>query len=171
MKLILLFNQQKNYGQIPVVDQTEKIQFFIQGKLHNSNHTLFLTDLNHKEIGRLYQDGRNLLTSYTIDIIDYELAQVKQVTNVELPIFLTKKNYLITGSTKKGSYQFRSTFKIMASCESMVIDSGLALVCDIKSYQDIPYILLITGLFSQWSATPLELPQFKFNNQLSTNCN
>ncbi|MCZ3621298.1 hypothetical protein [Lactobacillus mulieris] len=171
MKLILLFNQQKNYGQIPVVDQAGQTQFFIQGKLHNSNHTLFLTDINHNEIGRLYQDGRSILTSYTIDIIDYDLAQVKQVTNVEFPMFLTKKNYLITGSTKKGSYEFRSTFKKIASCENMIIDSGLALVCDIKKYQDIPYILLIAGLFSQWSATPLELPQFKFNNQLSTDWN
>ncbi len=39
-------------------------------------------------------------------------------------------------------------------------NSGVVLVCEIKRPEDIPFILLISILFTQWHVTPLKLPIF-----------
>ncbi|KRL63910.1 hypothetical protein [Lactobacillus psittaci] len=169
MKLILLIEEGKNYGQIPIVDENGKTYFFLQGKLHNINHTLFLKDYHNHELGRLYLDQRNLINKYVIDLVDGNLGQVHQLSHLEFPMLLRPNNYLITGSTKKGSYHFRSAFKEIAECQTMITKKGQAIVCDIININDIPYVLLITGLFSQWNTTMIKLPDLQLNKgQLTT---
>ena len=45
----LELNQEKDYGQIPVIASDGQVKFFIQGNLDNPNHPLYLNDINNKE--------------------------------------------------------------------------------------------------------------------------
>ena len=50
MRFWLELNQEKDYGQIPVLNQNGKAEFFIQGNLDNPNHTLYLNNFRKQEI-------------------------------------------------------------------------------------------------------------------------
>lgn len=54
MRFWLELDQEKDYGQIPVLNQDGKVEFFIQGNLDNPNHTLYLNNLHKQEVGRLF---------------------------------------------------------------------------------------------------------------------
>ncbi len=73
----LELNQDKDYGQIPVIGEDGQIQFIIQGNLYNPNHTLYLDNTNKEEIGRLFSDGAGLIASFTIDVVNHSLVGVK----------------------------------------------------------------------------------------------
>lgn len=162
MQFLLALNQEKSYGQIPVTGPNGKVQYIIQGNLDNPNHTLYLYNTNNQEIGRLFFDGSEfLLASFTVDVINHSLVTVKKINSPLTNLFyVTRLNYLVTGSIKKGTYKFRSGLKNVASVKTIVGDSGVVLVCDIQRPEDIPFILLISVLFTQWHITPLRLPTF-----------
>lgn len=46
----LELNQEKDYGQIPVIAENGQVKYFIQGNLDNPNHTLYLNDINKKKL-------------------------------------------------------------------------------------------------------------------------
>ena len=95
----LELNQEKDYGQIPVIASNGQVKFFIQGNLDNPNHTLYLNDINNKEVGRLFSDGAGLIASFTIDVVNHSLVGVKKLNTPSTNIFyLTQLNYIVTGS-------------------------------------------------------------------------
>lgn len=161
MQFLLHLNQEKAYGQIPVTGPNGKIQFTLRGNVDNPNHTLYLYDFNNQEIGRLFSDGAGLIASFTIDVIKHSLVRVKKLNSPVTNLFyVTRLNYVVTGSIKKGTYTFRSGLKNVASVETIMGHSGVDLVCEISRPEDIPFILLISVLFTQWHVTPLKLPTF-----------
>ncbi|MBD5431438.1 hypothetical protein [Lactobacillus agrestimuris] len=170
MEFLLELHQKKSYGQIPITGPNGKIQYFIRGNLDNPNHTLYLVDLNNDEMGRLFTDYSKFIASFTVDIINEPIAKVKKINNPLANLFfVTHLNYLITGSIKKGTYTFRAGAKNVASVKTIMGDNGVVLVCNISKFEDIPYILLITVLLTQWHVTPLKLPIFPpINPKLST---
>lgn len=173
MQFTLHLNQEKAYGQIPVTNIQGKIQYIIRGNVDNPNHTLYLYDINNNEIGRLFLDGMGIITTFTIDVIDHSLVKVKKVNSHFTNLFyVTRLNYVVTGSIKKGTYTFRSGVKSVASVKTIVGKSGVDLICVIDRPEDIPFILLISVLFTQWHVTPLRLPTFpSLGRKFSTNCN
>lgn len=157
----LYLTQGGHTGQIPVVDDRGKPCYSIRGNLDNPNHTLYLIDLDGNEVGRLFNDGAGLIASYTIDIINHSLVHVKKINSRATNLFyVTGLNYWINGSIKNGSYSFRSGIKKVASVKTEVHDHGAVLNCNILRPEDVPFILLISVLFTQWHVTPLELPDF-----------
>lgn len=161
MQFLLHLNQEKAYGQIPVTGPNGKIQYILRGNVDNPNHTLYLYDNSNQEIGRLFSDGGRLVASYTIDVISHSLVKVKKPNSPLANLFyVTGLNYLVIGNIKKGAYTFRSGFKNVASVKTIVGHSGVDLVCDILKPEDIPFILLISILLTQWHVTPLKLPIF-----------
>lgn len=161
MKFLLQLNNEKNYGQIPVTGPNGKIQYIIRGNLDNPNHTLYLYNRDNQEIGRLFADGGGLVASFTVDVINHSLVRVKKVNSPLTNLFyVTRLNYWITGSIKKGTYKFRSGVKNVASVKTIMGNTGVTLVCDVARPEDIPFILLISILFTQWHFTPLRLPTF-----------
>ncbi|MDF7638632.1 hypothetical protein PT285_04360 [Lactobacillus sp. ESL0791] len=161
MKFLLELTQEKEYGQIPVVGPKGKLQYTIRGNLDNPNHTLYLYTKDNQEIGRLYPDGNGIFESFTIDVINHSLVKVKKLNSWGTNLFyITRLNYLVTGSIKKGTYTFRSGVKNVANVKTVINKTGVVLTCNIKRPEDIPFILLITTLFTQWHTTPLRLPQF-----------
>lgn len=173
MKYTLTMTQSKAYGQIPVSGPNGKIQFIIKGNLDNPSHTLYLSDINHQEIGRLFAERKSWITSYTIDVIQHSLVHVKRLNNSYTNIFyISRLNYWVKGSIKNGNYNFLSGLKTVAQVKTIVETDGVELVCEIKRPEDIPFILLIAVLFTQWHLTPLKLPNFSpFTNNLSTDPN
>lgn len=161
MQFLLHLNKEKNYGQIPVTGLNGKIQYIIRGNLDNPNHTLYLYDKNNQEVGRLFADGNGIISSFTVDVVNHSLVRVKKLNSPATNLFyVTRLNYWITGSIKKGTYTFRSGIKNVASVKTIMGKSGVTLVCDILRPEDIPFILLISILFTQWHVTPLRLPRF-----------
>lgn len=161
MQFYLELNQEKAYGQIPILGANGHMQYSIRGNLDNPNHTLYLSDFNNQEIGRLYRDGANLIASFTIDVINHSLVKVKKINSPLTNIFyVTRLNYFVTGSIKKGTYKFRAGFKNVASVKTIIGNSGVVLVCHIQRPEDVPFILLISVLFTQWHVKPLRLPSF-----------
>lgn len=172
MRFFLHFNQEKTYGQIPITDDQGQITYIIRGNLDNPNHTLYLSNTNNQEIGRLFSDSAGLIASYTVDVINHSLVQVKRVNSPLTNLFyITRLNYLVTGSIKKGTYNFRALLKQVASVETLMTSKGVTLVCDIDRPEDIPFILLISVLFTQWNIPPLKLPTFPPINRISTDPN
>ncbi|EFB63040.1 hypothetical protein HMPREF9209_0514 [Lactobacillus gasseri 224-1] len=55
----------------------------------------------------------------------------------------------------------------MASVCSLVTDAGLTWSCDISRPEDVPFIILISLLFTQWHTKPLFLPTFNFQNRVN----
>lgn len=161
MRFYLELNQEKAYGQIPVLGPDGKIDYIIKGNLDNPNHTLYLSHANGKEIGRLFADGGKIIASFTIDVVNHSLVRVKKLNSSVTNLFyVTRLNYLVTGSIKNGSYTFRSGVKKVGKVKTLMGNSGVVLVCDILRPEDIPFILLISVLFTQWHVTPLRLPTF-----------
>ncbi|RMC49111.1 hypothetical protein [Lactobacillus sp. ESL0228] len=161
MRYLLELNQKQEYGQIPVADQNGKICYIIQGNLDNPNHTLYLKRTNGKEIGRLYSDGNGLISSFTIDVVNHSLVKVKRLNSRLTNLFyITRLNYLVSGSIKNGSYKFLSGLKKIAIVKTDMNKLGVILTCDILRPEDVPFILLCATLFTQWHTTPLRLPTF-----------
>lgn len=161
MQFLLALTQEKAYGQIPITGPNGKIQYTIRGNLDNPNHTLYLYDISENEIGRLYTDGGNLIASFTIDVVNHSLVKVKKLNSPVTNLFyVTRLNYWITGSIKKGTYKFRAGIKTVASVKTIVGNSGVVLICHISRPEDVPFILLISVLFTQWHVKPLRLPTF-----------
>ncbi|WEV37583.1 hypothetical protein [Lactobacillus sp. ESL0677] len=161
MRYLLELSQKYEYGQIPVADESGQIQYIIQGNLDNPNHTLYLKTRNHEEIGRLYADGNGLISSFTIDVVNHSLVKVKRLNSRVTNLFyLTRLNYIVTGSIKKGSYKFSFGIKKVATVKTKVGKTGVILTCDITRPEDVPFILLSATLFTQWHTTPLKLPTF-----------
>lgn len=161
MRFWLELNQEKDYGQIPVLNQNGKAEFFIQGNLDNPNHTLYLNNFRKQEVGRLFSDGAGLIASFTIDVVNHSLVSVKKLNTPTANIFyLTQLKYIVTGSIKRGTYTFRSGIKSVASVQTIMGDRGGVLICDITKPEDVPFILLTSVLFTQWHVTPLKLPSF-----------
>ncbi len=161
MRYLLELNQKKAYGQIPVANSRGQIQFLIQGNLDNPNHTLYLKDSCGIEIGRLYTDGNGIISSYTIDVVNHSLVKVKRLNSKATNLFyITRLNYLVSGSIKNGSYKFVSGIKKVATVKTDVKKVGVVLTCDIDRPEDVPFILLCATLFTQWHTTPLKLPTF-----------
>jgi uncharacterized protein YxjI len=170
MKYILTLTQTKAYGQIPVTGPNGKIQYIIKGNVDGPSHTLYLSDLNHQEVGRLYEESNALLKSYTVDVVGHSLVHVKRLNTDLLNLFYIERlNYLVTGSIKNGSYRFRTGFKCVATVETIIAKDGVELVCQISRPEDVPFILLISILFTQWHLHPLKLPKLSpFANSLQT---
>ncbi len=161
MQFLLELNQEKAYGQIPVTGVNGKIQYIIRGNVDNPNHTLYLYDVDEQEVGRMYLDGNSLISSFTIDVINHSLVKVKKVNSPLTNLFyITRLNYWVTGSIKKGTYKFRAGLKNVASVKTIIGNSGVVLVCNISRPEDVPFILLICVLFTQWHVTPLRLHTF-----------
>lgn len=172
MQFFLHFNQEKTYGQIPITNEQGKITYIIRGNLDNPNHTLYLSDTNNDEIGRLFSDRAGLIASYTVDVINHSLVQVKKLNSPLTNLFyITRLNYLVTGSIKNGTYKFRELLKQVASVETLMTSNGVTLVCEISRPEDIPFILLISVLFTQWNIPPLRLPTFPPITRVSTDPN
>ena len=87
MRFWLELNQEKDYGQIPVLNQNGKAEFFIQGNLDNPNHTLYLNNFCKQEVGRLFSDGAGLIASFTIDVVNHSLVGVKKLNTPTANIF------------------------------------------------------------------------------------
>lgn len=157
----LELNQEKAYGQIPIIGESGKVEYFIQGNLDNPNHTLYLKNFKKDEIGRLFAEEGGIIASFTIDVVNHSLVSVKKLrapnTNI---LYLTQLKYIVTGSIKRGAYTFRSGIKSVANVKTMMGDHGVVLVCDISKPEDVPFILLTSVLFTQWHITPLKLPTF-----------
>ncbi|WP_317638234.1 hypothetical protein [Lactobacillus xylocopicola] len=161
MRYFLELTQKREYGQIPVANDKGKIRYIIQGNLDNPNHTLYLKTNTGKEIGRLYTDGNGLIASFTIDVVNHSLVKVKRLNNRAANLFyLTRLNYLVTGSIRNGSYKFITGLKKVATVKTEMKKSGVVLTCDIARPEDVPFILLCATLFTQWHTTPLRLPTF-----------
>lgn len=173
MQFWLELNQEKDYGQIPVLGEDGKVQYIIQGNLDNPNHTLYLEDTNKDGIGRLFSDGAGIIASFTIDVVNHSLVGVKKLNTPSTNIFyLTQLRYIVTGSIKHGTYTFRSGFKNVANVKTIMGDHGVVLVCDISKPEDVPFILLTSVLFTQWHVTPLKLPTFPpLNRKFEVNPN
>ena len=161
MLFTLYLSQERQSGQIPITDEQGQPFGAIRGNLDNPNHTLYLIDTTGAEIGRLFSDGTGLINSYTIDVIHHSLVHVEKVNSHQVNLlYITRLNYWVNGSIKQGSYAFRSGVKKVASVKTTVADKGVTLTCQIDREEDIPFILLIAVLFTQWHVTPLELPDF-----------
>lgn len=147
-------------AHIPVINnQTGEISYFVSGRLNNPNHTLLLLDHNYHEVGRLFLERARLFCIYTIDVINHSLVHViKANTELANLFYITKLNYWVDGSVKKGSYSFRAGAKQVASVNTVIDENGFSLICNIDRPEDVPFILLISILFTQWHATPLKLP-------------
>lgn len=161
MRFFLELNQEKSYGQIPVVGPSGKVEYIIKGNLDNPNHTLYLDYADGDEIGRLFSDGGTLVLSFIIDVVNHSLVRVKKFNSSRTNLFyVTRLNYVVTGSIKNGTYTFRAGVKKVANVKTIVGNSGVVLVCDVMRPEDVPFILLISVLFTQWHVTPLKLPTF-----------
>lgn len=87
MKFLLELNQEKEYGQIPVIGPEGKVQYTIRGNLDNPNHTLYLNTIEEEEIGRLYSDGVGVIASFTVDVVNHSLVKVKKVNSPLINLF------------------------------------------------------------------------------------
>ncbi|MEB3364305.1 hypothetical protein SDC49_13705 [Lactobacillus sp. R2/2] len=160
MRYLLELTQKQEYGQIPVANEEDQIEYIIQGNLDNPNHTLYLKRFTGKEIGRLYTDGNGIISSYTIDVVNHSLVKVKRLNNKVANLFyVTRLNYIVTGSIKKEAINFFWCQKV-ATVRTVVRSEGVVLICDIDRPEDVPFILLCATLFTQWHTTPLRLPTF-----------
>ena len=168
MKYSILLNKSTILGQIPVLSQ-EEIEFFICGNLDNFNHTIILTNKLHQEIGRLYLDSYHIISTYTIDVINSPVVKIKKInSNLTNLFYITKLNYWVKGSIKKGNYSFYRGTKKMATVKTLTTNDGNTLSCNIQDPSTVPFILLSSMLFTQWHVTPLNLPRFTLlSNNLS----
>lgn len=122
MKFLLELTQEKEYGQIPVVGPKGKLQYTIRGNLDNPNHTLYLYTKDNQEIGRLYPDGNGIFESFTIDVINHSLVKVKKLNSWGTNLFyITRLNYLVTGSIKKGPIPFGPGSKMLPTLKPSLI--------------------------------------------------
>lgn len=114
MQFLLELNQRKAYGQIPVIGTHGKIMYIIRGNLDNPNHTLYLYDTKNHEVGRLFRDRGGIIVSFIVDVINHSLVEVKKLNSPATNLFyVTRLNYLVTGSIKKALTHFDQESKML----------------------------------------------------------
>ena len=168
MRYTVQLTQGQTCGQIPVKNRQGEIVYILKGNLNEFNQPIILTDINHNEIGRLQLDSNHILASYSVDVVNHSLVKVKKLNSRFTNLFyITRLNYWVEGSLKQGRYSFYSGIKKVANVYSLVTDTGLTWTCDISRPEDVPFIILISLLFTQWHTKPLLLPTFNFQNRIS----
>ncbi|QNQ80700.1 hypothetical protein [Lactobacillus sp. PV034] len=161
MEYSILLNKSPILGQMPVIYDKGEILFFLTGSIDNFNHTIILSNKFQKEIGRLYLDNSNLINSYIIDVTHHPIVKIIKLNNQLTNLFyITKLNYWVKGSIKKGNYSFYKGLIERANVKTIITTEGNTLDCNIQKPEDVPFILLTSILFTQWHITPLSLPSF-----------
>lgn len=162
MRYSLSISQNQDKGQSIIEDEHNQPCFILRGKLGNIANTIILDDIHNQEIGRLYLDSAHFIATYCIDVINHSMVKVLKVNSSTANIFfITHLNYWISGSIKHGHYSFFSGIKKVASVQTLVTNNDFKLTYNIKHLEDVPFILLISILFTQLHVPPLKLPQFK----------
>ncbi|MDO4912067.1 MAG: hypothetical protein Q3960_00760 [Lactobacillus sp.] len=128
--------------------------YLIKGNLAGPKQTIFIQDLSHNELGRLFKSNSRLQKSYGIDVEGYPVCYLKHFPNA---FYLQKRHLLITRN--KDSFTFRRFAKVVASMK-IIIDDPITLDCEIDDFEDAFFILLICVLLNKWKMTPLRLPDF-----------
>lgn len=158
--------QNQDLGQSVIKDEKNQPCFIMRGKLGNVSNTIILFDINNHEIGRLYLDSARLIASYSIDVVNHSLVKVKTINSSLANIFyITRLNYWISGSIKNGHYSFYSGVKKVASVQTIISGDDYTLLYNISHPEDVPFILLISILFTQLHIPPLKLPHFKLGTE------
>lgn len=162
MRYSLSISQNQDIGQSIVKNEHNHPCFILRGTLGSVTNTIILDDIHNQEVGRLYLDSAHFIATYCIDVVNHSMVKVKKINSSLANIFfITRLNYWISGSIKNGHYSFFSGIKKVASVQTLVTDGDFNLIYDIKHPEDVPFILLISILFTQLHIPPLKLPQFK----------
>lgn len=164
MHYSLSLTQNQDLGQSIVKDENNQPCYILHGNLGSVSNTIVLCDINEHEVGRLYLDSAHFIATYSIDVVNHSLVKVKKINSSLANIFyITRLNYWISGSIKNGHYSFYSGIKKVASVQTLVSGSEYILTYNISRPEDVPFILLISILFTQLHIPPLKLPQFKLH--------
>lgn len=162
MHYSLSLTQNQDLGQSIIKDERNQPCYILHGNLGGISNTIILCDIHEHEIGRLYLDSAHLIATYSIDVVNHSLVKVKKLNSSLANIFyITRLNYWISGSIKNGHYSFYSGIKKVASVQTLVSGGEYILTYNISRPEDVPFILLISILFTQLHTPPLKLPQFK----------
>lgn len=162
MRYSLSLSQNQDIGQSIVKDEHNQPCFILRGTLGSLANTIILDDIHNQEVGRLYLDSAHFIATYCIDVINHSMVKVKKInSSLANVFFITRLNYWISGSIKNGHYSFFSGIKKVASVQTLVTDGDFKLIYNIQHPEDVPFILLISILFTQLHTPPLKLPQFK----------
>ncbi|MBD5430384.1 hypothetical protein [Lactobacillus sp.] len=159
MRYSLSLSQNQDRGQSVIKDENNYPCYILRGNLGGISNTIILDDIHNQEVGRLYLDSAHLIATYCIDVINHSIVKVKKInSSIANIFFVTRLNYWISGSIKNGHYSFFSGIKKVASVETLVTDGDFKLLYNIKHPKDVPFILLVSILFTQLHVPPLKLP-------------
>jgi uncharacterized protein YxjI len=164
MKYLMLLHQRHLLGQMAIYDQADQLTFILAGSIHQPSHTLFLYDVNRHELGRLFLSAKKsgkLLDHFIIQIVGQSPTTLKKAKlNLGHAFYLDKQRYWVWDNSC-GCYTFKKLLKIEAQVNQQMTAKGLVAECQIKHSADVPYVLLVAALLSEWNYNELKLPEFK----------
>lgn len=164
MKYLMLLHQRHLVGQMAIYDQNQQLSFILAGSIHQPSHTLFLYDRNRREVGRLFLSAKR-----SSKLVDYFIIKVGKQNSTSLKkaklnfghaFYLNKLHYLVWDNGS-GCYTFKKLLVVEAQVEQRMLAEGLVAECKIKHSADVPYVLLVAALLSEWNYNELKLPEFK----------
>lgn len=164
MKYLMLLHQRHLVGQMAIYDQANQLAFILAGSIHQPSHTLYLYDNSRREVGRLFlsaQKTGKLLDRFIIKISGQQPTTLKKAKlNLGHAFYLDKQHYWVWDNTC-GCYTFKKLLAVEARVEQQMGAKGLVAECQIKHPEDVPYVLLVAALLSEWNYKELKLPEFK----------
>lgn len=163
MKFLMLLHQRHLVGQMAIYDQSQQLTFILAGSIHQPSHTMFLYDRNRHELGRLFlsaKDSNPIINNFIIKVEGQEAVSLRKAKlNFGHLFYLSRLHYLVWDN-RCGCYSFKKGLAVKARVVQYMLPKGLVAECTIKKKGDVPYVLLVAALLSEWNYNALKLPQF-----------
>jgi hypothetical protein len=167
MKYLMLLHQRHLLGQMAIYDQSHQLVFILAGSIHQPSHTLFLYDSNRQEVGRLFLSAKKqgkLIDHFIIKVMGDQPTTLKKAKlNLGYAFYLSKLHYWVWDNGC-GCYTFKKMLAVQAQVDQHMLPEGMVAECTIKHPEDVPYVLLVAALLSEWNYNELKLPEFKRGN-------
>lgn len=169
MNFTIMLKQQPFLGRMPILDADDQPVFVLRGSIADPGQTIYLTDANRKETGRLFPATKEKSRKqiFTIDVVGQPLVTVSKLPGQAVSLFyMSHFKYWVYGNAASQVYSFKKGLATEAEITKTVQPGGPVARCWIKEKSAVPAVLLASALVSSWNLKELTLPDL-FPNKLS----
>ena len=169
MDFTIVLKQMQLLGRRPVLNQDGELVFVLSGSLANPGQTIYLTDANRHEVGRLFpaSKSKSRKQTFTIDVVDQPLITVTKLPGQAVTLFyMSRLNYWVHGNSETSTFSFKKGLSTKAVISKTIEPSGPVAHCEIEDKEAVPAVLLASVLVASWNLIELKAPDL-FSARLS----
>lgn len=150
MKYFLPLVEQQDFGRMAIYDAHQHPLYIALGKFSQASGTIFLTDLEHHDCGRISVNRDQLGTHFTILLPGQDSLQVTRLKLFNLVYYrVPAVHYTVLGQQKKSNFKFYQQTHQIAQAKLIVTDSGPTMLLETAAAAQQELLILLTLIFIQ----------------------